>query len=339
MARALPLFQHYNVAIKNTNAFNIPFKADFDVTRNVDVLSNPSDYTLAIERFSVPTRYIPIFIFEDGNYTVTIKTGAGDFANTVVYVLEANLAIPPLFSRAVNTYQSFVNMVNTSLLAASVAAGLADPPFITYDAKEDNLFCLFVPTAYVGAGATIFFNSNLFLKFFYSFDAFHNSNPIATDNYLIRFSDLNGLNTVAIGGVDHFKMTQDFSVVSTWSDFQSLVFETSSIAVNPEMLATQNNGTRVILTDFEPELTANNRSVIQYFSSGYLRRYGLNSVYPLKSIRIAVLWQDNNGRLFPLFIPKETVLTMKILFERIDTVITSGNDGIRQAAGKLTERY
>ena len=116
--------------------------------------------------------------------------------------------------------------------------------------------------------------------------------------------------------VNYIKVEQEFSTLFLWSDVYNILFETNSIPVSTENLASQTNITRRIITDFEPLQDIQNRSAIQFFPQGPLRWYDLESNTPLTRIDLNILWSTKEGKIFPLRMNSTDELSIKLEFRR-----------------------
>lgn len=323
---------YYNIKI--TGDSNINNVASFSENRVQPILNDPSKYQLAVARFSVPARKLPIMFFRNGEaaygyapeekYTITMSYDGVDFTRDLQYI-QTDLPTETYGLPTVWNYQDFVRMVNNAfgqvffdLKAAKPLAPPVIPPII-YFFEDTERFALYAPIDYDVESGTptieIFFNNELHRLF----DAFQ-MRCIATNppnkkwQYLVQ-NHL--LNLVHYGGNDYFVMKQDTSTLYLWNEIQSLEFETNNIPINPEFMPSQTNIIRRVITDFEPESSSPSRQVIQFYPQGELRYYDLKSNYPLKAIDLNVSWIDRKGITRPIYVSEEDPLTVKIQFRRI----------------------
>lgn len=309
---------YYNVRIINdddTKSIN----AEFEENRVVPILNNPKDYHLAVVRFSVPAINIPIFNFEDGAYIITLEYQGNDFTAPVQYIqnhpFDSN-------NREVWNYQEFLNMINATFETQFQALKLAHPgtapteaPYLTYDANT-QLITLNAEQAYNDPvnGISIYFNARLYLYFtgFQVFDYDYISEP---KHFKLLIKD-NKNNSATIGGKPYYLMKQEYQTLFLWNDFKSIVFASDSIPVASELLSSQTNILRKIITDFEPLSDINDRQSFQYAPLGPLRYYDLESSYPLRKIDVKIFWEDKFGKLYPIILDKGQVASIKILFKK-----------------------
>ena len=317
--------------------------------RASSVLDNPADYRAAVVRFGVPSAQIPLFYYEStvstppvvpgGESIVTLiyRPTAAEFSNELVLV-SINLLNP--LDPTIRAVQQYLQMLNNALLAAWTALKAAFPlqpstaaPFVAFD-PATQLFSLYGQSALTTPGAEIdievtypigrLFGSIGFVRAV----SYPYSGP-GTGRFSWATLNLNGLNTVTIGGQPWYKMVQDFSTYPKWSSIRSLQFQVFGIPTTAEYLAStpgvnipgqgvEAGGDLVsfVLTDFEPIGGAPDNLNIQYFPQGPLRWYNLIGNVPLRAITIQVLWQDDRGITRPVTIGYEDTFTLKIEFRR-----------------------
>jgi hypothetical protein len=316
--------------------------ARFSETRVQAVLENPTEYELAVVRFSVPSRIVPIMFFRDGNpangytpeqrYTVTMSFDGVDETIQLSHII-TELPKPLYGQPTIWTYASFIQSLNQALIecfanlkALKPAAPPTAPPFMSYFQTSER-FSLYAPIEYDTDGPPtidLYFNPEL-ERLFDSMQIIYNRDePDAKRfKYIIRS---NNLNLTTHLGNPYYIMYQDSTSLFLWNEIQSLQFETNSIPVNPEYLSSQKNIIRRVITDFEPASNAPSAQVIQYFPQGPLRFYDLNSSYPLKQIDLNVSWIDRKGITRPIYVREEDPLTVKLRFRKKKLTIHVAND-------------
>ena len=312
---------YYNITIKQTPE-NLGI-AKFSENRVQPIIENPEEYELAVVRFNIPGTQIPIFIWRSG-FKVTISYQTFDFTTELNWTPNSPGGTYDFYGEAVWTYQDFIDSINTGLLAsfndfvAGTPAFSGKPtsaPFLGFDGKTE-LCSIYAPVEYDSSIADpieIYFNSDLF-DLFPSFQNFQTADPIKAKQLLIKSN--NGLTSQTINGNPYYVMEQEFVSIFLWSDLFSIIFETNSIPVSTENLASQTNKTRRIITDFEPAQDINNRSSIQFFPRGPLRYYDLESSTPLRRIDLNILWTTKTGEVFPLRMNSTDELSIKLEFKR-----------------------
>lgn len=107
---------YFNVIMNNTSAINLMI-AQYSQTSTIPILDNPSEYYCSIIRFDVPVEQIPIFIFADNTYSVTISNAGVDYQTFLAYVPNYSPNIPPN-DRSVYSYQQFIDSINNAITSS-----------------------------------------------------------------------------------------------------------------------------------------------------------------------------------------------------------------------------
>lgn len=319
---------YYNVVVNNpiTNPISIP--ATFTETRTSPIIDNPSLYHFDIERFSVPSTAIPLFIFQDNFYYVTLKYNTDTYTQPVVFY-PVILTNPE--SRSVFEYQHFIYMINNALQAAYTAANTAHPgvcpsaPLMIFDAPT-QLFSILADKNYdpavVSPTFEIYFNIPLFNRF-RSFFATFDSSTDPFLNYHILVLNLGSNTNYTVGTTTYYQMQQEVISTGCLSDLKSIVFTSANIPIKSEYIPSTNgistDAFRKILIDFEPLLSGNTTSNVgsieyQYYLQGPRRLLDMQSNTPIRTIDVQVYWEDNNQNLTQILLPPGSCLTIKMLF-------------------------
>lgn len=313
----------------------------FNATRTSPVLNRPSDYSVAVVRFYLPSE-LPIFVFDPK------PGGIGEFLQMGMsydgYTKITDLVYDPycadcLPTNSVLYYQEFIDMINTALkttfddLKAPANKPLAPPtqaPYFTYDSVT-KLCSLYAQNTYdseLPNPVKIYMNATMFSRFFPSLIP-KSIDIVGDQNYFwLRVQDNKNNNPTFDTSIPagYLQMKQEYTTLALWNDVQSILLETDHIPVNSEFEGTENDITRRILTDFEPVTEINNRQAFQYQPSGALRWYDLKSEYPLSSIDLKVFWQSKAGVVYPLILLQGGVATLKLRFKHKYTGETFDED-------------
>jgi hypothetical protein len=331
---------YYNIKITNDGS-ELYKLANYSVNRTSAIVENPSEYELAVVRFSVPSSNIPVMRWGTDPYDpdsnpsskidrmfVTLSFDGVDVTKTLIYI--PNSLEPPSYGPSIWNYQHFVDILNVALKDAftdlKALKPLAPPttaPYVTYDSVP--LLCsLFAPQTYDTGNPTdtvpppptiqIYFNTYLY-RYFPSLEVYKLPDTSEPKTFQILVKNTSN-NAVTISGTPYYEMKQEYSTVALWNDFNTILFETDTIPVEPEFEPTQNDTTRRIITDFEPLDEINNREKFQYYGAGWKRYYDLKSTYPLKNIDMRVYWEDKIGRTYPVVIGADEAITVKLLFRK-----------------------
>ena len=168
---------YYNLQAYNNDTIgsstNVPVK--FEETRTSTILANPSEYFLSIQRFSLDTPSLPVFIPEvetdpafnptqDPNilvYQVSFYFNNGvSTAQPITYPIryrnnfDPTVSPPPVLDVNaisdryywVNQFQDFLDMINATMQERYAAAPTTLPPPPYFTVKEGNIFQIYFPS-------------------------------------------------------------------------------------------------------------------------------------------------------------------------------------------------
>lgn len=311
--------------------------ASFDTTLVGPLLNDPSEYYMAIARFSISHMEIPLYFFQIGFYSVSISDDAGATWNQqfLNYEILNSVQSKTSFgfeagSLPVYYYEQIVTMVNNALEAAHVALAIAGPaPFITYNERETDRFTFYFPLEYiVDNNILIAFNSNLYQQFQF-FKAFNNiyNDPNGAD-YVLQKIQMNAqLNRYEnpLTNDPYFYYVQERPALYLFNEIQNLVFTSNKIPINREYLelSTRQNGRPIslpILADFVPDLSkGRDLSEYQFYPQGPYRLIDLTSDTPFNSLDIQISFVTRSGEVFPLYLEPGEVATVKLAFFKKDS--------------------
>lgn len=335
---------YYDISLNNVN--NAPLIAQLFDQRAQPLLQNPNKWHMSVVRFTVPTSYVPIFVWPDngGNtpnntaYSVTITKAGVDYTTFLTYVSQNLPAINtnPIYL-FVYSYQQFIDAINVALNTSWIASGGVapeTPPYMIYDAKS-GLCSIIAKYSFANSAGTyqIYFNNSLFL-YFDNLKVQRLGAGLPSGKDVLIYIQNNGNNDftshppgyVLAGAPDSYIMTQEYNSLFLWNSVRSLVFGTNTIPVANEALNVKNSDSlttgstfRKIMTDFEMNIqsgVSNNtlRSYVQYATQGEYRLIDLLSDSPLYTFDTQIYFQTKDLSLYPLYINKDESISMKIMF-------------------------
>jgi len=293
-------------------------QAVFSVKRVQSILENPSDYEIAVVRFSLPTTSIPLIIFEDNKYSVSLKIGTNTYTEYLTWVSNSNVST----EKYVYNIQDIIDFMNTAwatafsnLNAGNVITSTV-APFMSFS-SETNLLTLHVPQSYITDGIGVYANEELYLKI-NTFQDFYYETPTQGQlNYEFVIKDL-FTNNITYNAIPYYTSTQQYATISAIQDLRQIQFITNNIPVNRELEGAQKNITTNTLTDFEPiqENTFDGGGVIQFFPQGPLRYIDLLSKHALHTIDLTINWVSKTGIVYPYYLQGEQSATIKLLFRK-----------------------
>lgn len=307
---------------------------DFNENRVNEVLSNPSDYELAVTRFSIPSIGIPILFNVPFRYSIVLEYDSDRIELYINFPQNSDdpkPLYPPHF--AVWSYSEICEGINDTLKQLHDTMKTTYPSFpptipckITYDSRS-SLFSLFASTDYSASNVKLFFNDALY-GILNGFQTKQESfPPILSPYYQILIKD-NGNNQTTYGGSGYI-MIQNFSTTEQMSTLDSIIFETNSIPVQPELLGSQTNESRIVISDFYITRSINNRYNIQYFPKGPLLYTDLTTSYPLHRLDLKLSWIDNDGKIHNLIGDSGSPIDIKLSFrKKLDTRLEEVNEDL-----------
>jgi hypothetical protein len=326
--------------------------AEYKVTKTAPFLDNPSAYYCSVVRFVVPLQLIPLFIMPiiPNTYVNPGSPGNSDLSTLifgmiylgnrtsqrVIYNAD-NILNAPIQNQPtqvvtpyyyVYTYSHMIQMINLQLGSIWISSGLKaafptlNPPSFIYD-PVTQLISLIVPFIFVTGVATLYMNaaSLQFLEGFHlSFQGYNRPNGedfvfIPEDNPNFYYPNPGIPSTP-----QYYKYTQDYNTLYYWTSLRKLIFSSQNIPITNEVVPANNDtGTYSsfpIITDFVigTEQAGQSRSLAVYNPQGQYRLISLSGNSPISAIDIKIFWQDQQGNLYPLFIPQNQQASIKIGF-------------------------
>lgn len=308
---------YYNFIYNNTTNTDVP--AIISQTRVQNILDDPSKYKVSVVRFSVPGVNIPVQNkFSENYYYIKMHY---DGADVLVYLTHIPNAVINL-GRIWN-YQEFVDIINvafescyTQLKILKPTMPQNTPPICVLNTTLQRIEFYF-PVSYdttILNNTEVIFNNNLY----YCCPSLSSFAGSLDQTFRITVKN-NITNNITIDAINYYIMTEENGSLFLINAFDNISFQSDTLPINPELIGTQKNITRRILTDFEPSRSdINNRSSIQYFPQGPLRWIDLFSSHPLRDTDLRVYWSTKDGTDHLVYIPPGDTLTVKLLFRRIN---------------------
>jgi hypothetical protein len=345
---------YYNVEFVNKDITRPAVPIQFNEKSSYPIVEKPDQYKLAVTRFSLPGEFIPIMIWNPNSGALTgapeqdwnARTNPGSKVKKFEVVMEfGGTVIRKYLEAPVNStntnylynspvvwnYKEFVDVFNqaladafTDLKTLEPLAPPTQPPFVEFDGKT-RLCTFYAPEDYNTGGPLdvapapptihVYMNLNLYELF----PSWNTLEETIAGELLYRFNvNFSGTNTITIGGNPFLAIEQEFSTLPLWNDFETIVFESGTIPVNPEYDPTDNNNavTRTLVTDFLPPEQLNSRDQLQYVGVGWKRFVDLNSSFPLRDITVNALWVTTWGDRYPVYMGYNENFSMKLLFRK-----------------------
>lgn len=340
---------YYDIVISNTQSLT-GIVAAYSETRGEPILDKPSDYYLAIDRFSIPGLQIPIFVFQNNTYSVAMDYNGTD-SGQVYLIFDPTNDYPITDFRYyyIYNYQQFITMINTALATAftnlpSKPTGATAPPYLTFD-PINGLISFIAQQTFTPDTADPLSSSNLrvymntilynffsnFYNFYWGINTTYGKNlqllitNTYNNGYIIPYG-APGYNGAAVLP-NAYISTQEFNTLYNWNDFNNIVITSGSLPVAQELIPTFNSdgtqiqntkNSRTILSDFFPLISQgpDARSVFQYSASGKYRYIDLLSDSALNTFDIQIYWEGTNLTLTPLYLAAGATINIKFAFIR-----------------------
>lgn len=324
---------YYNVSIFNNTNGDIP--CIYQEVRTAPILEKAQDWELAVDRFTVPVDHLPIFFFSTGTYNLTMNYGGTDYTTTLTFYPSA---LPPNNNNNYVYYvQQFLSSLNGAMavsLATLTAANpsvVTTPPLMVYN-PVTALFSLQATASYFGLTSTtspitLWFNTPLY-RMFETLQAYYNNFQLTSKNFQIVIQDFGYNNS---GGT--ITMTTDSPCIGVWNSLQSLIFLSTGLPTQPELIGTNEGGSSAniqykYLADFEipvqngTSFSAVANIVYQYNPVQY-RWIDLKGDAPLYAIDLQCFYQLIDGTQDLLQIESGRSFTVKLIFRRKGLLTTT----------------
>ena len=303
-------------------------------------------FTVPLIQFLVQTPIITQADTLNGIYSFTLSYN-GIYSDQIYYqfIPQIEDAPPPQYpstTQDFSTYYYFlysygvwIDFQNTCLLTAfnnlkskvGGALDTANPPYFYYDSAT-QLISLYADKAYfdnsLPTPVYIYFNTvcqQYFNGFIYNEKAVGSAN--GADCYFI-VQNYQGNNLKTINSVEYIVMTQEFISLAYLSPLKNILI-TTNMNVNSEIFylnsgtTNQNNNFLNVLTDFIPDLSGGNEAgigskIFIYNAPSLYRVFEFKSNTPLYSVSLGISWVDQLGNVYPLYLNKGTIATIKMMF-------------------------
>ena len=301
------------------------------------IIANPSEYYLAVERFTIPGNALPLFSFKDQYYSVTLSYGGGDYRSYLNFVPVTAPSFDPI-RQPVYYYSQMVQMINNALLTSYLALKVDHPgapdhaPQLIFN-PNSQLFSFIVPRTYdplLGPTTEIYLNYKLALFFEnIPFFSFSRADPDGKDSLLIVRNVYNNYYPASTDpSVDYvgptatypaYQFTSAFPYFRQWNQLKSIVITTQSVPCRREIIASNlSDNTTFInsLTDFTPQVNTSGDvlSTFYFFPQGPRRLIDLTDNNPLYRFDFKLFWSSFTGELFPLLLSPGNEASIKFLF-------------------------
>lgn len=307
---------YVDVQLTNESADNIMI-AQYSTTRSNPILEKANDYYLAIARFEIPNNDIPLFLFKDNTYSLTMVNGGVSSKVFLEYT-----AAPGNLSRSIYTVQEFIDSLNRAITTSCGNVGIAEIPRVYLNRSNQLQGIKFSDNAnWLGAGTTpvwqIWMNWELFY-FFQTMQVYFSGafNPANGLSYRILVKDNYDGNYVAGIG---YNMTQETPLLSLYISVLNIIIATTSLPVSAELVAIKKGDTSSTfntVADFAPGQLANfsDNFTPYIYNPQFYRLVDLLSNSQLNKLDFQIYYTDADGNVSPLYLLPTQKMTIKFIF-------------------------
>lgn len=331
---------YLDINIMNDSNKRIP--ANFTISRASPILPDDNEnYVASIIRFTIPLTSQPLFIFFNGETSVSIKYNNNTYTTNLLFqrtdfnndVKFTNIDI----DGGVYQYQTFADMINVAIKTSCTNAGITPVPYITFDTTT-GAYTIFQPKTWAdiypytdSTKPKLFFNnvlSTYFINFNnISYDATQNNNNC---DYLIICADTKN-NTYNDGTNNWLTNSQEWNGEQYTNSLSNItitsnLFPCAGDSLNNTRFQDNNfsSSSIKVVSDFEINKSeaGGQRSLVQYQSQNY--RYidlvGKNKLYNL-DFTFYVFFNEliNEPNISPyqkLILNPYEVISLKIMFKK-----------------------
>lgn len=254
---------------------------------------------------------------------------------------------------SVNSYQEFLDMVNTAYVTAyaNLISGAGTPPLTQFPPKfywdpQSWLISMYVDNAYAIAGQPqIYMNFDLF-SYFQGFKNYEYGFGLSTflDNRFIVDNSSLAIPNPPTGlelpfqiiqdgltgstGTNYLKVTQDWSSFHVWPSIESVVFTSSLAPIKKEFIpdagqvgtsSQATNNTQPVLSDFIVPTDISPGSAkgnLEYLPTAEYRLIDFISKVGFSEFNIRAFWQDNHSNLFSVKLQPNDYSSIKFMFRK-----------------------
>jgi hypothetical protein len=338
---------YFNVTLTNNQKVSVP--ATVVTSLPADYLDINSFWNAGVERFTIQGSSVPILVFPDNTYYVTLSYNGTSRSQPLVYSEVSDSSNNNLIPGGIFSYQQLALLINAALklaftaLQTAVAPALAatTAPFVVFNTNNQK-FQIYADSAFYDETLTtpvyLYYNSPLYYLFNNYLVQFISENNLVNlhEDYRIAIRNM-GLttNTVVSGGVTYFVMDQEYSNTSTIVEPQLINIYSNTIGIRPELTiptnTSANNGLvnsnfasgniplANLIADLAPNFGNGDpaawRSLISYIPF-YRRMHNMSQLSSSKSIDLTINWENSQGVEYPFYLEPMGSMTIKFVFEK-----------------------
>lgn len=307
---------YVDIQLSNDSADAIKI-AQYSTTRSNPIVTKANDYYLAVARFEIPNNDIPLFIFKDNTYALTMVNGGVSSKVFLQYTTS-----PGSIKNSIYSIQSFLDSLNDAITTACGNVGIAEIPRVYLDRNSQLQGIKFSDNAnWLGAATTpvwqMWMNWELFY-FFQTIQVYFTGafNPPTGLAYRIIVKDNYDGNYIVGTG---YNMTQDTPLLSLYISVLNIIIATTTLPVNAELIAIKQGDSSSsfnTIADFAPGQLANysDNFTPYIYNPAFYRLVDLLSNAPLNKLDFQIYYTDADGNVSPLYLLPSQKMTIKFVF-------------------------
>lgn len=318
---------YFDASIVNNDPNNA-IVATYATTRNTPIVDKCSDYYLAVARFNIPNDSIPLFVFQDNTYEVTMVNGAASSSRFVQYVPYSTLP----GEKGVYTVQHFLNMVNTCIALCCADVGIADVPVVYLDWSSQLQSIRFSSNANWRSTIPVLPVWQLWMnwRLYYYFQGIttYDLGVFGGKAFMIVVQDCNNGNVKeypAGSGTLVYNMSQECPLLPNYISIHSIIVATTTVPISAEQISFTpqsqpfglgDSNTFNIITDFTPgEAATYSENFTPYvYNPAFYRLVDLLSNESLKKFDFQIYYSDTYQNVRPLYLLPGQRITVKFIF-------------------------
>ena len=284
-------------------------KAEQAINYNTPLLDDPSKYSVAIEKATIPMNKVPLFRRSQRSLILWIRSAGFETS-----MLNYSSGYP---DDEVYFVHTILDKINVDIIAhyTKIGVAVANAPYFVFN-PVSGLFEYHLPSELEYTRCQMSFSADLYNMFngfnFKEEDGFgmREFNPI-TQNFMRAPKDSYG----------HMVYSQEFSSIGNWSDVDTILV-TTNLPVVPEATGsfdsdTQGGSSMNILTD----LSINSGSIMGsrgdvMLVPNYRREIKLLPGSSIYSFKIKFWYRTKKGEVRELMIPYGSHMSAKLVFKR-----------------------
>ena len=323
---------YVNVKYFQTASQTIPTVANFNTTRTDSILDKCSDYKLAIVRWNIPSNFPNMLIPSDSEltqyYNVALTWKTTTIIKPIVYV---NLYTGTFYPRALYYITQYIDLLNKAyeeahndlkLVEASYSALI--PPVVNFNPNSVNKISLYCPIEFVDTNtnnAKISIQNSAFILGMQGLPntGNYNSGVVCEIDFNVHLNLTNYYKTSLPYPIQEFIIIEsEYDSTLALNKLNNLIFETQTIPVVPELVGSESQIQRRVVTDFfiGGDVANQQGDILTYAPQGQLRWYDLESDSELRTISISPLLEFSDGQTFPVYIQSLQSWGIKMIMQR-----------------------